>query len=67
MDPNIAFTTMTDETNDIDERRDAADALVGWLAKGGYVPDALGARVAEVAPFAMPAARLWVAGYAAAL
>lgn len=38
MDPDVAFQTMLTTTDDA-ERHDAADALEGWLLKGGFMPE----------------------------
>lgn len=39
MDPTAAWNTMIDETNDVDERVEVAEALRGWLDSGGFPPD----------------------------
>jgi hypothetical protein len=39
MDPNAAWQTITDRSNDLDDRADAAAGLMSWLDHGGFVPD----------------------------
>lgn len=38
MDPNAALATALDITADIEDRGDAAAALIGWLQMGGSTP-----------------------------
>ena len=44
MDPTTAYDTMTNEALDLEERADAAAALVGWLNHGGVLPNSYTAR-----------------------
>lgn len=39
MDPNAAWHTFTNRTNDLYDRADAAAALMSWLDHGGFAPD----------------------------
>lgn len=41
MDPTAAWNTLNTESLDLEERADAAAALVGWLKSGGYPPAGL--------------------------
>lgn len=38
MDPDAVWLVMHDETQDMQARADAADALVAWLFVGGFPP-----------------------------
>jgi hypothetical protein len=38
MDVEVALATMRDESLDVDERLDAADAVDAWICRGGFVP-----------------------------
>ena len=39
MDPTVTLQILRDESNDLDERRDAARDLYDWLQRGGHAPD----------------------------
>ena len=39
MDPNAAWQTITDNEADIEDRANAAAALMSWLDDGGFFPD----------------------------
>jgi hypothetical protein len=41
MDPEASWATVEDLSADIDERIEAAEALIWWLDNGGFVPTAL--------------------------
>jgi len=45
MDPNAAVTTMRDETISLEDRQEAANALLRWVACGGFMPINLGYKV----------------------
>jgi len=38
MDPDTVYETMVDDWNLLEDRADAAAALIGWLNKNGYLP-----------------------------
>ena len=38
MDPTAAWLTITDYRADLEERADAAAALVSWIDTGGFLP-----------------------------
>ena len=39
MDPTVTLHILRDETNNLDERREAARDLYDWLQRGGHAPD----------------------------
>ena len=38
MDPTACLRIMRDPTEPLDDRADAADALLAWITAGGFVP-----------------------------
>tara|TARA_R110000823_G_scaffold1464_1_gene5692 strand:+ start:21357 stop:21581 length:225 start_codon:yes stop_codon:yes gene_type:complete len=41
MDPQATLAIITDEVNEIEDRREACSDLANWISSGGYAPGGL--------------------------